>query len=79
MGDEGAHRPRVAVNVSAGQLMAGFAVSINGRFWVSTEADIPAYLDTHNFANPTMLAQTDELGHFPIHLLSPRESQVREP
>jgi len=38
MDDEGAHRPRVAVNVSAGQEMAGFAVSINGRFWVSTEA-----------------------------------------
>jgi hypothetical protein len=37
MDDEGAHRPRVAVNVSAGQEMAGFAVSINGRIWVSTE------------------------------------------
>ena len=34
------HRLRVAVNVSVDghQEMAGFEVSINGRFWVSTEA-----------------------------------------
>jgi hypothetical protein len=28
---------RARVNVSADQLIAGFAVSINCRFWVSTE------------------------------------------
>jgi hypothetical protein len=28
------------VNVSAGQLIAGFEVSINCRFWVSTEASL---------------------------------------
>jgi hypothetical protein len=34
------HEPLVAVNVSVdgSQKMAGFEVSINGRFWVSTEA-----------------------------------------
>jgi hypothetical protein len=33
------HRLHVAVNVSVdgAQEMAGFEVSINGRFWVSTE------------------------------------------
>jgi len=33
------HEPLVAVNVSVdgSQKMAGFEVSINGRFWVSTE------------------------------------------
>jgi hypothetical protein len=38
-GDGGA-RALVAVNVSVdgSQKMAGFEVSINGRFWVSTEA-----------------------------------------
>ena len=34
------HELRIAVNVSVDghQEMAGFEVSINGRFWVSTEA-----------------------------------------
>jgi len=31
------HAFRARVNVSACQLIAGFAVSINCRFWVSTE------------------------------------------
>jgi hypothetical protein len=38
------HEPLVAVNVSVdgSQKMAGFEVSINGRFWVSTEAETAA-------------------------------------
>ena len=37
------HELLVAVNVSVdgSQKMAGFEVSINGRFWVSTEAMSP--------------------------------------
>jgi hypothetical protein len=36
------HELHVAVNVSVDghQEMAGFEVSINGRFWVSTEASV---------------------------------------
>jgi len=41
-------QPTAQVNVSApGAALAGFQVSINGRFWVSTEA-IAAWVRTRN-------------------------------
>jgi hypothetical protein len=35
--DEGVHTSSSRSTSRPGQLMAGFEVSINGRFWVSTE------------------------------------------
>ncbi len=63
------HRLHVAVNVSVdgGQEMAGFEVSINGRFWVSTEGRPGNRFGTQPFSHQQGCRQVIERHGFARH------------